>query len=173
MGSIIIGIVVAALIFYMVRDFFIDLPDAIIAIVATIIIIALFLGLTGKFLPDNLSEPKLDSTTKLVSLSDNTIFTGQGNMFYISISGVNSYTYYVEVESSYGNSASKAYKSKTITGDNVTIIESDEYTDAKLAVYKLIPQKDFWSFRLLKCPKYEYVFYVPKGTISLDISLGE
>ncbi len=86
-------------------------------------IVIAILGISeGIFRPlSGYEEPQIDSTTKLVSLRDETISEGSG-LFYISISGNNSYTYYVEVDSPYVSDSQKAYKSDTISSDNVTII---------------------------------------------------
>lgn len=116
-------------------------------------------------------EPEAISTTELVSLRDDTVSEGTGRLFYVSISGTNSYTYYVEVDSSYASNSQKAYKSKTISGSNVTIIEDDNYTDAKLVTYVRYGKKSFWIFAA-GAKQYEYVFYVPTGTIARDVTLG-
>ena len=116
-------------------------------------------------------EPEAISTIELVSLRDDTVSEGTGRLFYVSISGTNSYTYYVEVDSEYATNSQKAYKSKTISGSNVTIIEDDNYTDAKLVTYVRYGKKSFWTFAA-GAKQYEYVFYVPTGTIARDVTLG-
>lgn len=116
-------------------------------------------------------EPEAISTTELVSLRDDTVSEGTGRLFYVSISGTNSYTYYMEVDSSYASNSQKAYKSRTISGSNVTIIENDNYTDAKLVTYVRYGKKSFWTFAA-GAKQYEYVFYVPTGTIARDVTLG-
>jgi len=171
MGIILAGLIVDVGIFILalIFDF---LTGGIRDIIFGIILLAVLFGMMGIIVPTEFSEPELYSTIDLVSLSDETVSSGRG-MIYVSISGANSYTYYVEVESPYGDSTSKSYKSNTISGNNITVVESDEFMDAKLAVYKSIPKKDFWSFRCFERPKYEYVFYVPKGTIDMNFHLGE
>lgn len=124
----------------------------------------------GTFVPVSGIEETV-STTKLVSLRDETISEGSKRHFYISISGNNSYTYYVEVDSPHASGSQKAYKSDTISSDNVTIIEDDSYTDAKLVTYERHGKETFWTFgAFFEDP--EYVFYVPTGTIVRDVSLG-
>mgnify|MGYP006907993521 FL=1 len=116
-------------------------------------------------------EAQIESTTELVSLRNDTVSKGTGGLFYISISGNNSYTYYVEVDSTYASNSQKAYKSNTISDSDVTIVEDDNYTDAKLVTYVRYGKKSFWTFAV-GAKKYEYIFYVPTGTIVRDVSLG-
>ena len=116
-------------------------------------------------------EPKIASTTELVSLRDEVVSEGEGRLFYVSISGTNSYTYYVEEDSPYLSGSQKAYKSKTISNSNVTIIEDNDCVEAKLVTYVKHGKKTFWTFAA-GAKKYEYVFYVPVGTIARDVSLG-
>lgn len=111
------------------------------------------------------------SSIELMSLRDDTISKGTGGLFYVSISGTNSYTYYVTVDSIYASDSQKAYKSKTISGTNVTIVEDDSYTEAKLVTYVRYSKKSFWTFAV-GAKQYEYVFYVPTGTIARDVSIG-
>lgn len=116
-------------------------------------------------------EPEIVSTVELVSLRDETVSEGTGRLFYVSVSGTNSYTYYVEVDSPYASSSQKAYESNTISDSNVTIVEDDSYTEAKLVTYVRHGKKSFWTFAA-GAKQYEYVFYVPTGTIARDVSLG-
>lgn len=116
-------------------------------------------------------EPQVFSTTELVSLRDEAVSEGTGRLFYVSVSGTNSYTYYVEVDSQYVSGSQKAYKSNTLSGSNITIVEDDSYTDAKLVTYVRHGKMSFWTFAA-GAKKYEYVFYVPTGTIARDVSLG-
>ena len=117
-------------------------------------------------------EPKIVSTTELISLRDETVSSGKGSLFYVTVSGKNSYTYYMEVDSDYASGSQKAYKSKTISGTNVTIVEDDSYTEANLVTYVRHGKKSFWTFAV-GAKEYEYVFYVPTGTIVRDVSLGK
>ena len=116
-------------------------------------------------------ESQIVSTTELVSLRNDAISEGTGRLFYVSISGTNSYTYYVEVDSEYASNSQKAYKSNTISDSNVTVVEDNSYTDAKLVTYVRYGTKSFWTFAA-GAKKYEYVFYVPTGTIARDMSVG-
>jgi len=136
-------------------------------------VISLLAGIVlGIFVPvSGYKEPEMVSTTELVSLRDDTVSEGTGRLFYVSISGTNSYTYYVEVDSNYASNSQKAYNSKTISDSNVTIVEDDSYTEAKLVTYVRHGKKSFWTFAAV-AKKYEYVFYVPTGTIARDVSLG-
>ena len=77
----------------------------------------------------------------------------------------------MEVDSTYASNSQKAYKSNTISDSDVTIVEDDNYTDAKLVTYVRYGKKSFWTFAV-GAKKYEYIFYVPTGTIVRDVSLG-
>ena len=116
-------------------------------------------------------EPEIVSTTELVGLRDETTLEGTGGLFYVSVSGTNSYTYYVEIDSKYASNSQKAYECKTISNDKVVIVEDDTYTDAKMVTYVRYGNKSFWTFAA-GAKQYEYVFYVPTGTIARDVSLG-
>lgn len=50
------------------------------------------------------------------------------------------------------------------------LVEDDNYTDAKLVTYVRNGKKSFWTFAA-GAKEYEYVFYVPTGTIVRDVSL--
>lgn len=132
-----------------------------------------FLGfIFGIFVPiSGYEEPQIVSSTELVNLRDETISEGSKGVFYISIPENNSYTYYVEIDSPYTSDSQKAYKSNTISSNNVTIIEDNSYTNAKLDTYVTYGKKSFWTFAI-GVKKYEYVFYVPTGTIVQNVSLG-
>lgn len=116
-------------------------------------------------------EAQIVSTTEIVSLRDDAVSEGTGRLFNVIVSGTNSYTYYVEVGSPYVSNSQKAYKSNTISDSNVTIVEDESYADAKLVTYVRHGKKTFWTFAA-GAKKYEYVFYVPKGTIARNVSLG-
>lgn len=105
-------------------------------------------------------EPEKVSTTEIVSVRDEVISEG-----------INSYTYYVEVDSPYASNSQKAYESKTISKNKVTIVEDDSYTEAKLVTYLRHGKKSLWTFAI-RTETYEYVFYVPTGTITQDVSVG-
>lgn len=110
---------------------------------------------------------------ELTSLRDDVTSVGEGNRRYISIYAENSYTYYLEadVPTSYGEGTS--YKSYTLSGENVFIMEDDKYIDnAKLVKYKCKVKNSFWASPIVRY-KVEYVFYVPTGSIVKDISLND
>lgn len=176
MGLILAGILVAALLMgiifvYVSRS---NNPDTILCTGLTLTAIACVMSglITGITEPvSGFGEPKVVSTAKLVSLRDDTVSEGTGRLFYVSISGTNSYTYYVEVDSTYASNSQKAYKSNTISNSNVTIVEDDSYTNAKLVTYVRYGKKSFWTFAA-RAKQHEYVFYVPTGTIARDVSIG-
>lgn len=172
MGLILAGILAAGLIF--VYIYWSNTPNetlcaALIVIAITCVIGGLIAGITAPV--SGYEEPEMVSSIELISLRDDTISKGTGGLFYVSISGTNSYTYYVKVNSIYASDSQKAYKSKTISGTNVTIVEDDSYTEAKLVTYVRYSKKSFWTFAV-GAKQYEYVFYVPTGTIARDVSIG-
>ena len=138
---------------------------------ATFGVLLLLAGiLVGVFVPvSGFHEFEENSRIELISLSDQTISTGEG-LLYVSITGENSYTYYVEVDNKFGDSGTKSYKSETISGNNITIVEGDNYKGATLVTYVAEGKKSFWTFALDDAT--EYVFYVPTGTIARNVSLG-
>lgn len=135
-------------------------------------IIFLYAGIVlGIFVPiSGYEEPKMVSTTELVSLRDDVTAEGTNGILYVSISSTNSYTYYVEVDSPHISEFQKAYKSHTISSNNVTIVEDDSYDSARLDTYVIYGKKSFWTFAA-NTEQYEYIFYVPTGTIARVASL--
>jgi len=119
------------------------------------------------------NEAKKVEEYELVSLRDDVTSVGEGDWKYISIYAENSYTYYLEIDlpESYGEGT--PYKSYTISGKNVFIIEDDKYIDdAKLIKYVSKPKNRFWNSGIEKS-KEEYVFYVPTGSVVKNISAPE
>lgn len=176
MGLILAGILATALFVGIIFAYIsrCSIPDTTVAAALALIAIMCVVSgiIAGVFVPvSGYGEPQAFSTIELVSLRDDTVSEGTGRLFYVSISGTNSYTYYVEVDSEYASNSQKAYKSRTISDSNVTIIEGDSYTDAKLVTYVRYGNKSFWTFAA-NTKQYEYVFYVPTGTIARDVTLG-
>ena len=117
-------------------------------------------------------EGKKVEEYELVSLRDEVASIGDGNWKYISIYAHNTYTYYLEtkVPASYGEGTT--YKSYTLYGNNIFIMEDDKYIDnAKLVKYVSKPKNKFWTAVFVE-EKVEYVFYVPEGAIVKSISLN-
>ena len=164
MGLILAGFLAVVLSIWLIRR--ISPPYSLLLFIPALLgVLAIVFGI---YLPvSGYGESQIFSTTELVSLRDDTVLGGT----YISISGINSYTYYVEVDSPYTSNSSKAYKSITLSSSNVTIVEDDSYTDAKLVTYVRYGKKSFWTLAI-GAKTYEYVFYVPPGTIAQDVSLG-
>lgn len=104
---------------------------------------------------------------ELVSLSNDTLtLDGERHLFYASRSPENVYTYRYEVQSEFATNSSKEYKLATISG-NVTEIEDPNCTKAVLRIYK-VSYSNIWD----QSEEYEYVFYVPEGTISNEVQLS-
>lgn len=131
----------------------------------------IFSILLGLFYPfSGYNNWKLVKETKLISLSNSTVSGGTG-LIYVSLSADNSYTYRFEVDSTFGNKSSKKYKTATIVNDN-NIIEIEDFKcqEPILIEYKRTAKKSIWTFGLLS-NETSYVFNVPEGTISKDITL--
>ncbi len=167
MGLIIVGILVTGVCLFVV--WFAPINDYVAAILLTLGIFCILIVLNaviGGLGPVSVyEEPQIVSSIELVGLRDDTVSEGTTRRYYISITGTNSYTYYAEVDSPYASSSQKAYKSDTISGCNVTIVEDDSYTEAKLVTYVRYGKNTFWTFAI-GAKQYEYVFYVPTGTVA-------
>lgn len=170
MGFIILGVIVAAGLFYLsirINDGDFVIPLLMLAVL--VLMIGVCEGLfaaTGGY-----KSPRELQTVELHALTDQTTSNGRGR-FYVSINASNAYTYYTQVESEFANGESKAYVSRTISGDNITVVEEENCQTPRLTEYKQKPYITFWSFGLT-CQKKLYVFYVPKGTIAHEIALGQ
>lgn len=122
----------------------------------------------GLFIPTGYKEPVLTEKIELVSFNNELVSSGEGKLFYVSVSADNTYSYRYEVNDKY-NLGGKSYEIGTVS-KNVTEIESSECDKAVLKVYKVKPKITFISFGL-GASKTEYVFYVPEGTIQKEIAL--
>lgn len=111
---------------------------------------------------------KLVKETELISLSNSTA-SGSPNI-YVSLLADNSYTYRFEIDSSFGTNTSKEYKTATIVNNNnVTEIEDPNCQKPVLLEYESTAKKSIWTFGANS--QTAYVFYVPEGTISKDVTL--
>ena len=176
MGSILVGILIGILLIGIMFLYVVILDGNSIVTAAALFCLGILCAIggiaIGIFEPvSGYGEPQIVSTTELVSLRDANVSKGTGNLFYVSVSGTDSYTYYVEVDSTYASDSQRAYKGNTISDSNVTIVEDDSRTDAELVTYVRYGKKSFWTFAV-GAKQYEYVFYVPTGTIVRDVSLG-
>ena len=166
MFFILLGIVLIVLLWLSAH--FIDWEkDTLFTLFNVILVVAIILGI---FIPvSGYKEPVAISETQLVSLTEDVVSTG-GGLVYISIDASNAYKYRFEVDSKYATGDAKAYKSNVISDKSVTVVEDDSYTTAKLVVYEAKPKRTFWTFAVF-VPAYEYVFYVPTGTVQGNITL--
>lgn len=112
-------------------------------------------------------EPVLAEEIQLVSLDNTVSSVGDGNLFYVSVTAENVYSYRYEVDNT-TNLPGTMYETAIVSGD-VKEIESTECEQPVLKVYASKPKGDFW-FTFAK-DKYTYVFYVPEGTIVKDVTL--
>lgn len=173
MGFIIAGILVAGMVFLLYVHF--SNGNSNDDMMVSIIIVLIFITgiVAGITLPTGGFKPLEEvQTVELQALSDKTISIGRGSIIYVSINSSNAYTYYTQVESEFAGENSRAYVSRTISGDNITVVEEENCDNPRLIEYKQYPNSTFWSFGVGAQKKY-YVFYVPKGTIAHEIALGQ
>lgn len=167
MGFIIIGIILAVVIFFICAWHW---SDVLLYLAAVVFLIGLLLGLA---VPGEPIEKKLIEKTNIISLSDGMHVSG-GGLFYVRINSNNSYSYYYEVDSDYKQSENeKSYKQGTVAGNNVTIVEYENSNDETPAFYEYEfgTHGNFWTFDTNGI-KHEYVFRVPKGTVVQQFELN-
>lgn len=142
MFFILLGIALAVLFFNLKAQRYED--RSFYDLLAKLFLVAcIFIGIVAPL--SGYEENERTAIVELVNLSDATTSRG-GGLFYVSITAGNSYTYYTEVESDFAEGTSKAYKSVTITDEDVTIIEDNSYIDAKLVEYVKKAKATFWTF---------------------------
>lgn len=171
MGFIILGVILAVGVFHLRMR--IDDGNIVIPLLISAVLLLFFGGVCGGLFTatGEYKSPIELQTVELQALTDQTASTG-GGRFYVSINASNAYTYYTQVESEFANGDSKAYVSRSVSGDNITVVEEENCQTPRLTEYKQNPCITFWSFGLT-CQKKQYVFYVPKGTIAHEIALGQ
>ena len=183
MGSILVSILfgfVGFVLMWILKDVYVssDMINRIIRLIMMVLSVASILGVLigiviGVFVAHGgYTNPEIVSTLELVSLRDDVTSKSNSGLIYVTVSGTNTYTYYVEVDSEYASSDQKSYKSYTISSDNVTIVEDKNSNVAKLVNYEKHGKRDFWSFAVNSTVN-EYVLYVPEGTIVKNISLAD
>lgn len=157
MLTIIIGIGIAAALLFIGAYF--DWGDSFTCA------IVLFIALAGILLPCmpicGYEQAEVVQEIELVSLSNSIASEGEGNLFYVSLSAGNVYSYRYEVENTTGLSGN-AYETSTVSS-NVTEVESDECTRPVLIVYVSKAKSNLFCFGIGDVKSY--VFYVPTGTI--------
>ena len=169
MLCIIGGIIIACAIFWLLGEFVIDetLMTPLIVLMVFVFGFGIIWGLFGE--PIGYKEPVLVDEIELVSLNNTVSSEGGGNMFYVSVSANNVYTYRYEVKDKY-NLGGKSYEMATLS-DNVTEVESKECKKPVLKVYEKKPKRSWITFAFGSSSKVEYVFYVPEGTIKKQVVL--
>ena len=83
----------------------------------------------------------------------------------------NTYTYRYEIDSDFGTTTSKEYKTQTLVDENVEEIEDPNCTTPVIREYSQKAKRSIWTFALGQT-NYKYIFYVPEGTISKDVKLN-
>lgn len=113
---------------------------------------------------------ELAEETELVSLS-NGLASGSKGFIYVSLTADNTYTYRYEIDSDFGTTTSKEYKTQTLVNENVEEIEDPNCTTPVIREYSQKAKRSIWTFALGQT-NYKYIFYVPEGTISKDVKLN-
>lgn len=131
------------------------------AIAAFCMIIIVFSVVLSIVIVPNYSEPELYQEIQLVSL--NSIKEPEGEPIYVVVSTNNVYSYRHKIDNEYGIGG-ETYKINTLSG-KVKEIESDDCTVPILKVYERKPVFSWFSLWFVQSNKYEYVFFVPQGTI--------
>ena len=171
MLTIILGILVAGLIFFILlrvnaSD---DTAYGVITLSVVIVIVSIIAGL---FVPiSGYYDWKPAERKDLVSLSDSSCISGAKGIIFISISSSNIYTYRYEVDSEFGTDTSKEFVTETVDGECVVEVEDESIDTAYLQVYTRKAQKSIWTFGLFT-EETQYIFYVPPGSISKDVKLS-
>lgn len=168
MLCIILGGLLAVLFYYLLMKK-IDLESKIAPFLTILAMLVPFCCVfIGLFVPTGYKEPVLVNEIELVSLNNELSSTGEGDLFYVSVTADNTYSYRYEVNDKY-NLGGKSYKVGTVS-ENVTEVEKEKCDKAVLKVYKVKPKITVVSFGLF-ASKTEYVFYIPEGTIQKEVSL--
>lgn len=166
MLTIIIGIIVSIILTFIFFEISNEDPGSIV-LGFILIIVSILAGIFYPF--SGYNDWKMIKETELVSLSNSTASGGTG-FLYVSLSADNSYTYRFEVDSTFGTKSSKEYKTATIVNNsNVTEIEDPDCQKPVLLEYERTAKKSIWTFGVAS--ETNYVFYVPEGSISKDITL--
>lgn len=134
------------------------------AIAALAIMLIVFSVVISIVITPNYSEPELYQEIQLVSL--NSIKKLEGEPIYVVVSSNNVYSYRHKINNEYGIGG-ETYKINTLVG-KVTEIESDNCTVPILKVYERKPAFSWFSLWFVHSNKYEYIFFVPQGTIVKD-----
>ena len=170
MGFILIGVAIAIVLTIIALKCYNDkLGASVMALALIVFIVGL---LSGLFIPTAFKPREEIEAVNLVNLSDEVSVYGEKRLLFVSINATNAYTYYTQIESDFADEESKAYVSKTISGNNnVTIVEQENCINPRLVTYYEKSKSTFWSFGIGAGRVY-YVFYVPQGTVSHNLELG-
>ena len=138
--------------------------EGLIQFIAILIVLASVV--LGLFYPLKYGDKELIKEINLVPFKNETLYQGRGYS-YILISANGDYLYRHEIESEFNTETSKAYEIGKVS--NVDLNHVTEIVDQKckkpiLRIYKSDSLMTSFTFGL-KRDKYEYVFYVPVGTI--------
>ncbi len=131
---------------------------------ALAVMIILFSIVLSIIITPNYSELELYQEVQLISL--NSIKETEGEPIYVVVASNNVYSYRHKIDNEY-SIGGETYKINTLSG-KVTEIESNNCTVPILKVYERKPVFSWFSLWFVHSNKYEYVFFVPQGTIVKD-----
>ena len=164
MLTIVIGVFLALLMLKLKRKKKGTDEEGLIQFIALLIVLASVV--LGLFYPLKYGNKELIKEVNLVPFKNETLYQGKGYS-YILISANGDYLYRHEIESEFNTKTSKAYEIGKVS--NVDLKHVTEIVDKKckkpvLRIYKSDSLMTPFTFGLER-NKYEYVFYVPVGTI--------
>lgn len=129
----------------------------------------IFSALIQPAIPTTYEEPEIVAEQEIVSLSNELGIDGHGGLFYVSVNSENIYSYRVALENE-RITGETAYEVRTIGEDEKVLeVETTDGSKPRLVKYNENGKMSFWSMGF---DKVTYVFYVPEGTISKEISLS-
>ena len=164
MGFIILGLIIASVIFLMSYIAKSTGKPIVFALIFLSIFSGLILGLceaTGGYSPkEEIKSVNLHGLSAQSSLEENPI--------YVIINGNSTCTFCREVKLPSENDNSISYATDNISYSDVTIVEDENCTTPQLVEYLQKPRITIWSFGLAKRIK-SYTFYVPKDSVVFGI----
>lgn len=170
MLTIILGIVLAVLIFKRAINVYNNDLSTFLAVIAAIVgVLGIGAGLCAPL--SGYTEWELIQETELVSLTNNPASGGVGKLTYVSLSADNAYTYRYEIDSEFGTETSREYDTNTLVNKDVEEIEDYNCKKPVIREYQKKGKRTIWTFAF-DTTITKYIFYVPEGTISKEVKLN-
>ena len=172
MGFILLGLLLGGLCFYLFfitdHDFLEDICIILLVFGFALLIMGVLLGILGP-IGNEYQPTEFNETVELKILPN---YTSEEGPVYLSISASSGNTIYcTQATSEFVEENEEAYDYNKMYG--AIIIEEDNCEKPRLVKYASKLKPTFWSFNIAADLKYEFVFYVPKGSVVYDISVKE